>query len=81
MGAARIVEASRFVDVWMYAGGKSVTWVKTGYAATFRRLLKCWRERMRQRYELSELDPRMLRDIGITEEQAGREVLKLFWQE
>jgi uncharacterized protein YjiS (DUF1127 family) len=28
---------------------------------------------------LSRLEPRMLRDIGVTEEQAGKEWKKAFW--
>jgi uncharacterized protein YjiS (DUF1127 family) len=39
-----------------------------------------WRERARQRDDLSSLDARMLRDIGVTKEQAGKEADKSFWE-
>ncbi len=37
--------------------------------------------RNRQRDGVGDLDQRMLQDIGVTQEQANRESLKLFWQE
>ncbi len=43
-------------------------------------LLACWRARSYQRRLLSELDGHMLRDMGISREQAGAEVRKPFWR-
>ncbi|NIR29969.1 MAG: DUF1127 domain-containing protein [Gammaproteobacteria bacterium] len=43
------------------------------------RLLELWATRARTRRELSELDARMLRDIGVTRAQARREAEKPFW--
>lgn len=44
-------------------------------------VLRKWVARGRQRDELRELDHRMLRDIGITREQARKEARKPFWLE
>ena len=38
-----------------------------------------WHERARQRRHLSELDDRMLQDIGVTRADVGREIAKPFW--
>lgn len=38
-----------------------------------------WQERGRQRRRLSELDDRMLADIGLTRADVSREVAKPFW--
>jgi uncharacterized protein YjiS (DUF1127 family) len=38
-----------------------------------------WFARSRQRRALAELDDRLLRDIGVTFEQARREAAKPFW--
>jgi len=38
-----------------------------------------WLERSRQRGALAGLDDRLLRDIGVTLEQARREAAKPFW--
>jgi uncharacterized protein YjiS (DUF1127 family) len=38
-----------------------------------------WFERGRQRRALAELDDRLLRDIGVTFEQARREAARPFW--
>ena len=38
-----------------------------------------WEERTRQRRQLSELDTRMLKDIGLTQADVSREVEKPFW--
>jgi len=38
------------------------------------------RQRIRQRRALARLDTRLLRDIGISAEQARREAAKPFWR-
>jgi uncharacterized protein YjiS (DUF1127 family) len=42
--------------------------------------LALWRARGRQRDLLSQLDSRMLRDIGLTRDDARRECAKPFWR-
>jgi uncharacterized protein YjiS (DUF1127 family) len=39
-----------------------------------------WRQRLRTRAELREMDARALADIGIDRETARRELRKFFWQ-
>ena len=41
--------------------------------------VRLWFERGRQRRALAELDDRLLRDIGVTFEQARREAAKPLW--
>ncbi|MGI9378143.1 MAG: DUF1127 domain-containing protein [Methyloligellaceae bacterium] len=43
-------------------------------------LFEQWYERWRQRADLKQLNYHMLRDIGITREQAQRESSKPFWE-
>jgi uncharacterized protein YjiS (DUF1127 family) len=43
--------------------------------------LRVWRERRASRDELAKLDPRMLRDIGVTPAEAWLEINKPFWKE
>ena len=43
--------------------------------------LRLWRRRLRERDELSRLDDRMLKDIGITRAEALRLSDKPFWTE
>lgn len=38
-----------------------------------------WEERARQRRQLSELDNRMLKDVGLTRADVSRELEKPFW--
>jgi uncharacterized protein YjiS (DUF1127 family) len=42
--------------------------------------LLLWGERRRTRQHLSELDERLVADVGLTGAQQRRECLKLFWQ-
>ena len=42
--------------------------------------LKLWFERHNQRVELSHLENHMLKDIGVTREEAFKETNKWFWQ-
>lgn len=44
------------------------------------RMLRGWRERMRQRRALARLDERLLRDVGITRVDAMAEANKPFWR-
>jgi uncharacterized protein YjiS (DUF1127 family) len=46
---------------------------------TWRSVIRTWFERGRQRRALAELDDRLLRDIGVTFEQAKREAARPFW--
>jgi len=39
-----------------------------------------WRKRMSSRYLLSQLDDRMLNDVGLTRCDVDRECAKYFWQ-
>jgi uncharacterized protein YjiS (DUF1127 family) len=39
-----------------------------------------WMERSRQRRALAELDDRLLRDIGLTRDEARRECANPFWK-
>jgi uncharacterized protein YjiS (DUF1127 family) len=43
-------------------------------------LVRCWVRRARERIELARLDHRMLRDIGVTPNEAERECNKPFWR-
>ena len=40
-----------------------------------------WRKRMRSRYLLSQLDDRMLNDVGLTRCDVDRECAKYFWHD
>ena len=44
------------------------------------RLVRLWRRRIREREELSALDARMLRDIGVTPVEVEAEINKPFWR-
>jgi len=44
-------------------------------------LVRAWIARARQRRQLRELDTRLLRDIGMTADEARHEARKPFWQE
>ena len=43
--------------------------------------LRLWRDRAYSRKNLSGLDPRMLRDIGVSQSQLWQETNKPFWRE
>jgi uncharacterized protein YjiS (DUF1127 family) len=51
----------------------------SGLARALRALLRAWLARSRQRAQLAELEPRMLRDIGVSADAARHEVRKPFW--
>jgi uncharacterized protein YjiS (DUF1127 family) len=44
-------------------------------------LLQTWRQRLRDRQRLAEMDDRSLRDIGLTRYDAELELRKPFWRE
>lgn len=46
----------------------------------FRQTLALWWRRYLTRRALRELDPRLLRDIGLTPEQQRREIAKMFFE-
>ncbi len=43
-------------------------------------LLLEWRNRLRQRQQLADMDERLLRDIGLTRAEASEEYRKPFWR-
>lgn len=45
-----------------------------------KRILNIWINRSRQRKQLGKLDDRLLKDIGLTREQAQIEISKPFWK-
>lgn len=49
-------------------------------ALEFARLMAQWSHRLRSRRELASLEPRLLRDIGLTTEAALKEAEKPFWR-
>ena len=55
-------------------------WTANGFAiATVRRLLY-WQERARQRRQLTSLDDRALKDIGLSRSDVAGESSKPFWR-
>lgn len=57
---------------------------RTGHSALamwLSRLLNEWRRRMRDRDELTRLNARQLRDIGMSEEQIIRALAKPLWRD
>ncbi|MCB1772923.1 MAG: DUF1127 domain-containing protein [Gammaproteobacteria bacterium] len=55
-------------------------WMAMGQGRRIVQLLACWLERYRQRRALARLDEHLLRDIGVTADQAAVEVAKPFWR-
>jgi uncharacterized protein YjiS (DUF1127 family) len=45
-----------------------------------RNVVTLWQSRSRQRHALAQMDGRLLRDIGLTPDDAQRESQKPFWQ-
>jgi uncharacterized protein YjiS (DUF1127 family) len=50
------------------------------FLAKFQWQVTEWRKRMRGRYLLSQLDDRMLSDVGLNRSDVDRECAKYFWQ-
>ena len=42
--------------------------------------VQTWYQRSKTRARLTELTPRLLRDVGISEDQRLREINKIFWE-
>lgn len=42
-------------------------------------IIRLWRERARQRQDLAEMSPEMLRDIGVSPRAARAEAARPFW--
>ena len=53
----------------------SPSWIATALAT-----LKAWTARRRQRRALAALDARLLRDVGLSAEDAAEESRKPFWR-
>ncbi len=56
-------------------GADAARWVGQGWS-----VLRVWLDRRRQRHHLARLDPRLLKDIGISQADALEEARKPFWQ-
>lgn len=41
--------------------------------------INCWYQRYRERQELSQLDPRLREDLGLSDAAIDREIKKPFW--
>jgi uncharacterized protein YjiS (DUF1127 family) len=52
-----------------------------GTFTAFANVLQLWRRRSYERTELAKLDPRSLRDLGLSEAAARFETNKPFWRE
>ena len=52
-----------------------------GTYTAFNQIFNTWRRRVRERRELSHLDHRTLRDLGLTESQIQFEANKPFWRD
>jgi len=52
-----------------------------GTYTAFNQILNTWRRRARERRELSQLDHRTLRDLGLSEGQIQFEANKPFWRD
>ena len=51
-----------------------------GTFTAFNQILATWRQRARQRKELSTLDSRTLRDLGLSANDVNFEINKPFWR-
>ncbi|MBO9445107.1 DUF1127 domain-containing protein [Ruegeria sp. R14_0] len=49
-------------------------------AVRFAATVTMWERQRRSRINLSQLDDRLLKDVGLTRSQANREVKRHFWQ-
>lgn len=44
-------------------------------------IVRTWLQRWNERYALSQLSERQLRDVGLDRDRVSRESTKLFWRE
>jgi uncharacterized protein YjiS (DUF1127 family) len=66
---------NRSADLYSFA------WHKAGHALVkVARTLALWFERSKQRQDLAELDDHLLKDIGISREEAVHESCVAFWR-
>lgn len=72
--AERQLHQSSSTALGMLSGPAAGVWI------VFRELLTVWHSRARQRRGLAELEPRLLRDIGLSRADAILEAAKPFWQ-
>ena len=54
-------------------------YIKQLLATVFNTLL-AWQARANERHQLSELEPHLLQDLGLTREDVYREIAKPFWR-
>ena len=52
---------------------------RKGWHASLVAHLSLWKRNLTTRRDLAKLDPDLLRDVGITEEERRDEILKPFW--
>jgi uncharacterized protein YjiS (DUF1127 family) len=60
---------------------RSVSNLPMSFLHRFITLVQTWRQRLRDRQQLAEMDDRSLRDIGLTRYDAELELGKPFWRE
>ncbi|MDH4246984.1 MAG: DUF1127 domain-containing protein [Deltaproteobacteria bacterium] len=58
--------------------GAQIGWILMGRGLF---IVRQWRNRAMQRRQLMMLNPRLLKDVGLTQADAYRESLKPFWRE
>lgn len=68
--STRVATAAGFV-------ANSPSWGDTFTAAVA--AIQDWHERARSRRALAELDPHLLKDIGVSRDEARAEAIKPFW--
>jgi uncharacterized protein YjiS (DUF1127 family) len=73
-----LVERQFRDGAWTSHGGGWSSLVRA--LSTASQTIRAWRLRAATRRELSRLDDRLLKDIGITRAQAYREAVKPFWR-
>ncbi len=76
---ANAMTANELPSMTSNAGpGRALQWLVDA-ACAVRNLLASWLYRIRYRYELYELSPRQLADMGIERDALHREINKPFW--
>jgi len=72
--------ASAFADTLPAHWGARDAGAATGWIDSASNALVRWLDASRSRQSLDQLDEYLLRDIGLTREDARREASKFFWQ-